>query len=327
VPEKLPEEFAPTGPKLSKLPVRPPPPLQPRLFPDEARFALRLALLAGGTEFAAWVWIGNAAGRRAVVALAALRLLRPLWAWAGTRISRPALAFALLFLPLLAIGANLASFGSLTTVALIAAGLPALGDLCASCIGDRVTVERRAAAYAWLDMGQGLGVAAGLVLGAAFGGWSQLAAAAALLVASVGVMDLRDRGTPRSAWPLAVYLRVLRSPLGWQLALSAALSSALALGERGRGWMSLLAPLLGMAVAARAEASAPNAMTVPRFAVLIALAGHLLHSPPLALVGLGAMFSAIPAAAVRGAGEMERPLASSLAWSALIAGAALSAVI
>jgi len=327
VPEKLPEEFAPTGPKLSKLPVRPPPPLRPALFPDEARFALRLALLAGGTELAAWAWIGAAAGRRAVVALAALRLLRPLWAWAGTRLSRPALAFALLFLPLVAIGANLASFGALTTVALVAAGLPALGDLCASCIADRVTIERRAAAFAWLDMGQGLGSAAGLSLGAAFAGWSQLAAAGALLVASVGVMDLRDRGTPRSAWPLAVYLRVLRSPLGWQLALSAALTSALALGTRGAGWMSLLAPLLGMAVAARAEARAPNAMTLPRFAVLIALAGRLLHSPALALVGLGAMFSAIPAAAVRGAGEMERSLASSLAWSALIAGAALSAMI
>lgn len=303
-----------------------PPPLRPRLFPDEARFAFRLALLAGGTEFAAWAWIGAATGRRAIVALAALRLLRPLWAWAGTRLSRPALAFALLLVPLLAIGANLASFGTLTTVALVAAGLPALGDLCASCIADRVTVERRAAAFAWLDMGQGLGGAAGLALGAAFG-WSQLAAAAALIVASVGVMDLRDRGTPRSAWPLPVYLRVLRSPLGWQLPLSAALTSALALGARGTGWMSLLAPLLGMAVAARAEARAPNAMTLPRFAILIALAGRLLHSPPLALVGLGAMFSAIPAASVRGAGEMERPLASSLAWSALIAGAALSAVI
>ncbi|TMA28123.1 MAG: hypothetical protein E6J78_07485, partial [Deltaproteobacteria bacterium] len=63
MPEKLPEEFAPTGPKLSKLPVRPPPPLRPALFSDEARFALRLALLAGGTELAAWAWIGATAGR------------------------------------------------------------------------------------------------------------------------------------------------------------------------------------------------------------------------------------------------------------------------
>ena len=36
--------------------------------------------------------------------------------------------------------------------------LPAVADLCASAIGDSVTVERRAAAYAWLDMGQALGV-------------------------------------------------------------------------------------------------------------------------------------------------------------------------
>jgi hypothetical protein len=39
------------------------------------------------------------------------------------------------------------------------------------------------------------------------------------------------------------------------------------------------------------------------------------------------MFSAVPATVARGAGEMERPLASSLAWMALTAGAALGAVI
>jgi hypothetical protein len=42
---------------------------------------------------------------------------------------------------------------------------------------------------------------------------------------------------------------------------------------------------------------------------------------------MGAIFAAIPAAVARGAGELERPLVSSLAWSALIAGAALAAVI
>jgi len=81
----LPEEFAPKGPKLSKFPIR------PRLFPDEARFALRLALLAGGAECAAWVLLAAGGAHRAIIALAALRLLKPLWAKLGTRLPRAAI--------------------------------------------------------------------------------------------------------------------------------------------------------------------------------------------------------------------------------------------
>src|SRR6059058_1491213 len=139
MPDKLPEEFAPTGPKLSKFPIQPAPPIRPRLFPDEARFALRLALLAGGTELAAWAFLA-ATARPLVLGLAALRLLRPAWAKLGTRWPRPLLAFLLLFETLLTLGANLATFGRLGAAVVIAAGLPALGDLCASCIADSVTV-------------------------------------------------------------------------------------------------------------------------------------------------------------------------------------------
>src|SRR5207249_1217511 len=81
-------------------------------------------------------------------------------------------------------------------------------------------------------------------------------------------------------------------------------------------------PILGMVAAARMEPWMPNAMALPRIAALVAVAGRIAGWPPLALLGAGAMFAAIPAAVVRGAGEMERPVASSLAWSALIAGAA-----
>src|SRR5205085_1695881 len=51
-----------------------------------------------------------------------------------------------------------------SAVALVAGGLPALADLCATHIGDSVTVERRAAAYAWLDMAQGIGALLGVAL-------------------------------------------------------------------------------------------------------------------------------------------------------------------
>jgi hypothetical protein len=327
----LPEEFAPKGPKLSKFPIQPAPPIRPRLFPDEARFALRLALLAGGAECAAWVLLAAGGAHRAIIALAALRLLKPLWAKLGTRLPRAAIAFTLLFVPLFC-----GAFVPGTPLAMVAAGLPAVADLCASCIGDTVTVERRSAAYAWLDMGQALGGAAGLAIGTAFGRWSQAAALAALLVASVGVMDLHARGTPKSAWPLSAYWAALRNPLVWQLVLAAGVCglaltkknfffSALAGTPLGSGaglWLAL-----GMIAAARLEPYMPHAIALPRIAALLGVIGRVAAWPPLSLLAMGAMFAVVPAAVARGAGEMERPLASSLAWMALTAGAALGAVI
>src|SRR5437868_11646413 len=87
--DKLPEEFAPTGPKLSRFPIQAAPPIRPRLFPDEARFAFRVAILAGGAECAVWttlLWLGDA---RFLFLLAGMRLLKPLWARLGTRLPRP----------------------------------------------------------------------------------------------------------------------------------------------------------------------------------------------------------------------------------------------
>jgi hypothetical protein len=42
---------------------------------------------------------------------------------------------------------------------------------------------------------------------------------------------------------------------------------------------------------------------------------------------MGTLLAAVPASVARGAGEMDRPLASSLAWSALALGAAVGAVL
>lgn len=344
-PGKLPEQFAPSGPKLSRLPIRPAPPVLPRLFPDEARFAWRLSLLAGGTELAAWAWILHSHGGVALAA-AALRCARPLWAKLGTRAPRPAVAFSLLAVALLAQGACIFTIGGFATAAALAAALPALGDLAATCIADSVTVDRRAAAYARLDMGQGLGCALGVALAAAAPAFVPLGAAAALVLAGLCVADLHDRGTPRSSWPLASYLDALAAPLPSQLsglalatgALAAAAAGATAAAggaaaAPGAGLSSglltfarALAPLLGMFLAARAEPAMRNAVDLPRALALLAAGALLLafFSGTAAFAGLallGASAAALPASVARGAAELTRPLAASLAWSALALGA------
>lgn len=327
-PPRLPEEFAPTGAKVSRFRIAPAPPLRPRLFPDEAKFALRLSLLAGGAELAAWAWFAHAGGRAAVLGWAGLRLLKPAWSFLGTRAPRPAVAFALLFVAVAGAAASLLTLGHLFTAGLLAVALPAVGDLCASSVGDSITVERRSAAFAWLDMAQGLGAALGLALGTAFGGVAMAAGGAALLLASVGVPDLHDRGTPRSTWSLPAYQHVFRSSFGAQICALAFFGAFLALqrpAEPFPAWAALLLPLAGMAIAARVDPHLPNAVILPRAAVVAAALG--LPWPPLRLLAMGMLFAAIPAAVARGAGEMERPIASSLAWSALAAGAAVGAVL
>src|SRR6267142_6226255 len=82
------------------------------------------------------------------------------------------------------------------SAALLAVALPAVADLCASCAGDNITVERRSTAYAWLDMAQGLGGALGVALGVSFPMVAATAGMAALLAAGYGVPDLKGRGTP-----------------------------------------------------------------------------------------------------------------------------------
>lgn len=326
LPDKLPEEFAPTGPRLSKFPILPAPAVLPRLFPDEARFALRLSLLASGTEFAAWAWLAASGRRGVVLVLALLRALRPLWAFFGARAPRPLVALLPLSFALFAFCATVLSpVHPLLGLAAVAAGLPALGDLCASCIADSVTVERRATAYAFLDMGQGLGAAFGFALGRAFGGFGLVIAILALVVAAAGIPQLHHRGTPRSSWPLGSYLAVARTPLASQLAALAFACGLCAPPFSAPRWMALVLPIAGMALAARLEPRLPNAIWLPRVALGLSLAGFVLT--PLRFLGLGMMFAAIPASVARGAGEMERPLASSLAWSALIAGAACAAVL
>ncbi|HYV66433.1 MAG TPA: hypothetical protein VE964_09335, partial [Myxococcales bacterium] len=79
--------------------------------------------------------------------------------------------------------------------------------------------------------------------------------------------------------------------------------------------------------AARGEAAARNAPIVPWALVAIGAAALALRqvAPPAAalagLFALGGLCSAVPGAVARGAGEMERPVASSLAFSALAWGA------
>jgi hypothetical protein len=330
--DKLPEEFAPTGPKLSRFRIWPAPPIRPHLFADEARFTLRLALLAGGGELAAWVWFGRALAHRgllyAILSFGLLRAARPFWAWLGTGLPRTAVAFLLLATSLIAQGFAATSFSD--GLALAAAALPALGDLCVTCVADAITVERRAAAFSWLDMGQGLGCAMGLAVGVAEPRLATVVAAAALLIASLGIPDLKDRGTPRSAWPLAAQLSVLRSAVGQLVLLALAIGGlgAAAAIRPAWGWASAIPALAGMAVAARVDPFLRNAAFLPRALAIVAAAALALRwfkpsaGAALGLFALGAACAALPASVARGAGEMERPIASSLAWSALALGAA-----
>jgi len=330
--DKLPEEFAPTGPKLSRFPIQPAPPVRPRLFGDEARFAARLSLLAGGAELAAWIWFARLLDHRgpawAALAFAISRALRPLWGWLGARLRRGAVAFALLAVSLLLQGFAAMSFSD--TLGAVAAALPAVADLCAAAMADAVTVERRAAAYSWLDMAQGLGCGLGLSIGTAEPRLAPLLGTAALLVGSLGVPDLRDRGTPRSTWPVRVRLQILRTPLAGHLALAAAAGGACAAAAAVRsswGLWAALPPLLGMVAAARGESAARNALVVPRALAAMAAASLVLRlfAPPAAvgvgLFALGGLCAALPGAVARDAGEMERAVASSLAFSALALGA------
>jgi hypothetical protein len=330
--------------------------VRPRLFPDEARFAVRLSLIAFGTELAAWVWLAALlaaapAHRGAFIplaaGLAALRALRPVWAWLGTRVPRSAVAFPLISLALVADGAALLAMplypfpGAYALIAAAFASLPALGDLAASCAADAITIERRAAAYSFLDVAQGIGVGLGIAVGASSPRLAPAAAALGLFLAGLGIPELRDRGTPRSAWPLALYRDVARSALGRELcALSFAIGGLGALALQfafGFGW---LAPFAGMIFAARAESRAPNAVALPQLLAAVALAAALLGlcaplaprllpqvSGQLALLALGAAASALPASVARAAGEMERPLLASLSSACLFAGAAAALLV
>jgi hypothetical protein len=302
--------------------------MRAKLFPDEARFALRLSILVGCTELAAWAWFARAGARGAVLGWAAARLLKPVWALAGTRLPRTIVAFSLLFLALFGAAASLLTNDHLISLGLIAIALPAVADLCASCAADSITIERRSTAHAWLDMAQGLGAAIGFALGASYGGVAGVVGAVAILVAGIGVPELHNRGTPRSTWTVDAYLQVLRSPFGSQLVALAFFGAFLAMQPFAKPlppWAALLLPLAGMAISARFEPHMPNAVMLPRIALGLAALG--LFVPPVRLLAMGVLFAALPASVARGAGEMERPLASSLAWSALALGAAVGAVL
>ncbi len=359
--QKLPEEFAPTGPKLSRFAIQPAPPILPRLFPDERRFALRLALLCGCSELAAWAAIGRALVERrevraslllAALGVGLLRTLRPLWARLGTRLPRPLMAAALLLAALLPFGLWLGLPDRAAAVplfaALLALGLPALSDLASTTVADAVTVERRAAAYAALDMGQGLGLALGLALGASSPrGLFLLVPPLALIAGGAALHDLRDRGTPRSSWTLSQRAeagRPLAEPIllalftGLLSAAALAVSSGVTLAGKALplygATVWLFAPLVGMALASRLEPLWPARAWSLRVCLACAAAALVAapHAPAglggtLALVALGGAASALPAALFRTAAEMDRGPASSLGFTALALGAGLGALL
>jgi hypothetical protein len=374
---QLPEPFAPRGPRLTRFFIQPAPPLRPHLFPDEARFALRLCLLLAATELCAWGALAGAAARGPLAHHAAtlllplfalLRLAAPLWARLGTRLPRPLLAGLLLALALLGQGAALLGplyprdAAAAGLLALLLAGAPALGQLVQSHVADSITVERRQAAFAWLEVGQGLGCALGLALGTAFPRGVTAWGALGLVLAGMAVPDLRDRGTPRSSWDRSARREAARTPLGRTLgglALATGLLAGPALAglvplPHGGPFLLLLLPTLGMALATRLAPRARNAVELPGLvaaaaaaALLLALGSLLLlhRLPPYdrppraeqlmlavaavgrwtALLSLGAAATALPTAVAQAGAELQRPLLSARCRSALLLGCALSA--
>ena len=97
-------------------------------------------------------------------------------------------------------------------------------------------------------------------------------------------------------------------------------------------WAALVAPIAGMGIAARIDPYTRNAVVLPRLLLALAfVCAALRWSTPwqtyagvAAVVVLGALASALPASIVRGAGEMERPVVSSLVWSMLSLGGGLA---
>ncbi|MFL5412892.1 MAG: hypothetical protein ACJ79D_16110 [Myxococcales bacterium] len=338
----IPEQFAPRSrkPRFATLPDAP---VRPRLLAEESRFALRLSLLAGATEVCAFAAFARLCADRSfagAVVWAALRVARPLWAFLGTRVPRGAVAFALVGTSLLVQGWALFSLRPDETLLAAAAALPALGDLCATCLGDRIPLDRRAAAWSYLDVGQGLGAAVGLAAGTAEPRLSPVFAAVALLVGSIAIPDLRGGPGERGTWPLWLRASAARTPFGAQGAVIAfaigGFASAALAGTPVPRWAAIAAPLAGMWIAARLDPRTRNAVILPRaLAVLAAGCAVVRGAGPwpiaagtAALLLFGAAASALPASVARGSGEMERPLVSSLLWSALSlgAGVALAAV-
>jgi len=335
---EIPEQFAPRSrkPRFATLPDAP---VRPRLLAEESRFALRLSLLAGATEICAFAAFARLCTHRSfagAVVWAALRVARPLWAFLGTVVPRGAVAFTLVAASLLVQGWALFSLRPDETLLAAAAALPALGDLCATCLGDAIPLDRRAAAWSYLDVGQGLGVALGLAAGAAEPRLSPVFAAVALLVGSIAIPDLRGRPGERGTWPVSLRASAAKTPFGalgavLAFAIGALASAALAGSSISRG-AAIAAPLAGMWIAARLDPRTPNAVILPRSLFVLAAACAVVRSArlwplaagPAALLLLGAAASALPASVARGSGEMERPLVSSLVWSALSLGAGLA---
>jgi hypothetical protein len=334
----LPEEFAPRSrkPRFATLPDAP---VRPRLLADESRFAIRLSLLAGAAELCAFAAFARLCTHRAfafAVVWAALRVARPLWAFLGTVVPRGAVAFVLVAASLAVQGAAVLSLRPDEGLLAAAAALPALGDLCATCLGDAIPLDRRSAGYSYLDIGQAMGAALGLAAGAAEPRLAPVVAAVALLFGSIAIPDLRGRPGPRATFPLGLRVAAARTPFGAQgsvLAFAIGGLGAAALVEMTLPrWAAIAAPLAGMWIAARVDPLTSNAVVLPRALLVLAglcaiarATGEWPSSAAVAgLLALGAAASALPASVARGSGEMERPIVSSLVWSAFSLGAGLA---
>jgi len=278
----------------------------PRCFRTSA-FALRCrSSPLRGVRRLAWSPM-RAEGRRP--RWAALRLLKPVWAWTGTRFPRSVVAFSLLLLALFGSPRACSRWDS-SQRRPSSRRAAAFGDLCASCAAERHLRERRSAAFAWLDMAQASGGhrrCAGCVVPAGRGDRNGGRSSRRLNRVPTCRIAAPPNHLDARAHEHVLHSRSARiSSRSRSLAASSPCSS-----PRGRiHVMALLFPLAGMAIAARADPY----MRTPCFCRAACWWPSPFVPAPAGLLPWRAVRRAAGIGRPRGRGD-GAPVASSLVWS------------
>ena len=322
----------------------------PPLTAEGRRFVLLCATTAGAGELLAWAgatWLARSGPARAGLvaaasALAIHALLRGPLSRLATRVSRRWLATLPLAAAALAMlaGALLARDGSLGRALMLAqlCGLAPLGLLAAGAAADNVDLEKRPRSFGMLDMGQALGAAAGLTLGAS-PRWYGLAGAGALGLAALPAAWALAR-VPAGGCPSAFTLgqtRLAAAQRKFAPGLVALAAGGLALGAvlgqpgpAAAWWALALALLAGMRLGAGGVDRFGEVRALVACAALLALAAAVPTFAPaavgaiLAYAAAGALLSSLAAAPAGLSAEMLRAPASAAALGALGLGAAAS---
>ncbi len=319
----------------------------PPLTDEERQFCLHAAFLAGAGEFTLWSagsWLvaqrGWKAGALAAAAAFALHvLLRGPLSRRGAR--------RLVSCAALLVGGAAAAAGlfllrghqapdALRILPLV--GAAPLGFLAAAAAAEHVELEKRSRAFAMIDIAQTLGVALGLVQGAAS---REIALGAAVIAAAVALPSALVVGRPAEdgcshAFAIGQSALAMRQRSFWPALMAALIGGAALMRLAGPGFwwpLAFAALAVGMRVGARVGERLGE-----RTNLLVAVVGLLLFAwirsrgvsvglcAGLQWASAGALLTGLAAAPASSSAEMLRAPASAVLWSALALGAALMAV-